>query len=232
MPRPSKARLLRVVKEARACRVCAADLPLGPRPILRVPPETRLLIIGQAPGTRVHESGVPWDDPSGDHLREWLGLDRDAFYGSNAIGILPMGLCYPGKQSGKKSGGDAPPRPECAPLWHERIRNELGQLELTLLVGRYAHQAYLGGSRNVTDTVRAFGEHLPEFLPLPHPSWRSRIWMEKNPWFARELLPVLRRAVKKTVGYQARSSSRTKRDSRASPARTASRKSPRHSASS
>ena len=157
MPRPTKARLLRVVKEARACRVCAADLPLGPRPILRVPPETRLLIIGQAPGTRVHESGVPWDDPSGDHLREWLGLDRDAFYGSNAIGILPMGLCYPGKQSGKKSGGDAPPRPECAPLWHERIRNELGQLEralgdaLDLLVpgGRAAVITYHSGEDKI-----------------------------------------------------------------------------------
>ena len=192
----SKSRLARVVREARACTVCAADLPLGPRPVLSVAPETRLLIIGQAPGTRVHESGVPWDDPSGDHLREWLRIDRDLFYSSKRIGILPMGLCYPGVQ---KSGGDAPPRPECAPLWHERVRDELGELELTLLVGSYAQQYYLEGNASVTERVRAFRDHLPEFLPLPHPSWRSRGWLKKNPWFAKRVLPVLRKSVRELL---------------------------------
>ncbi len=224
----SKVRLKRVVAEARACTVCAEQLPLGPRPILKVPVETRLLIIGQAPGTRVHETGVVWDDPSGDHLREWLGVKRGVFYGSDRIGIMPMGFCYPGK----KRGGDAPPRPECAPLWHDRIRDELAHLELTLLVGRYAHSAYLSRSGSVTDTVHAFRDHLPHLMPLPHPSWRSRLWMDKNPWFAKELLPVLRKSVRKLVGYQARSSSRTKTDSAGCKRRTASRKSPKKLASS
>ena len=193
----SARRLDALVAEVRACTTCRQSLPLGPRPILSVPAQTRLLIIGQAPGTRVHESGVVWDDPSGDHLREWLDIDRETFYRSSRIGILPMGFCYPGK----KKGGDAPPRPECAPLWHPRILDALRHVKLTLLVGRYAHQGYLPNApRNGTETVRGFREYLPKFLPLPHPSWRSKIWMGKNPWFEKELLPELREAVQKLLG--------------------------------
>jgi uracil-DNA glycosylase len=193
----SRCRLEALVAEARACTVCKHDLPLGPRPTLRVPYEARLLIIGQAPGTRVHESGIVWDDASGDHLREWLGVDRETFYGSERIGVLPMGLCYPGK----KNGGDAPPRPECAPLWHARILDSLDDVRLTLLLGRYAHRAYLPNApRSGSETVRLFRDYLPELLPLPHPSWRSRIWIRENPFFERELLPELRESVQKLLG--------------------------------
>ncbi len=196
----SLATLASLVGEVRACTVCAPHLPLGPRPIVSLPRQTRILLIGQAPGTAVHESGVAWDDPSGDHLREWMGVSRDVFYGSKWIGIMPMGFCYPGK----KKGGDAPPRPECAPLWHDRIRAALPNVKLTLLIGRYAHRGYLGahegvGAKSVTETVRSFREHLPEQLPLPHPSWRSKIWMGKNPWFEKELLPELRKSVKRLL---------------------------------
>jgi uracil-DNA glycosylase len=163
---------------------------------VRLPPQARILLIGQAPGTAVHESGVPWDDASGDHLREWMCLSREDFYASKRIAIMPMGFCYPGK----KTGGDAPPRPECAPLWHDRIREALPDTRLTLLIGRYAHRYYLGaGARNVTETVRSFRETLPGQLPLPHPSWRSKIWMAKNPWFERDVLPELRRLVRKLL---------------------------------
>jgi uracil-DNA glycosylase len=185
-----------LVREVRQCTVCAAHLPLGPRPIVSLPREARILIVGQAPGTAVHETGVAWDDPSGDHLREWMGISRDVFYESKYIGIMPMGFCYPGK----KKGGDAPPRPECAPLWHDRILEALPHVELTLLIGRYAHQRYLGaGAKNVTEAVRSFRAHLPGRLPLPHPSWRSKIWMGKNPWFSDELLPELRRQVENSL---------------------------------
>jgi len=157
-----------------------------------LPPEARILVIGQAPGTAVHESGVPWDDASGDHLREWMGLSRDDFYASKHIAIMPMGFCYPGK----KTGGDAPPRPECAPLWHDRIREALPDASLALLIGRYAHRYYLdAGARTVTETVRSFRDYLPDQLPLPHPSWRSRIWIGRNPWFERDVLPELRESV-------------------------------------
>jgi uracil-DNA glycosylase len=188
--------LTRLVREVRGCTVCASHLPLGPRPIVSLPRQARILLIGQAPGTAVHESGIAWDDPSGDHLREWMGVSRDTFYTSKRIGIMPMGLCYPGK----KKGGDAPPRPECAPLWHDRIRAALPDVKLTLLIGRYAHQRYLGkdgsaGAKNVTEAVRSFGDQLPGQLALPHPSWRSKIWMRKNPWFEEEVLPALRETV-------------------------------------
>ncbi len=180
-----------LVEAARACRVCAAQLPLGPRPILRVGSCARVLIVGQAPGTRVHESGIPWDDASGKRLRDWLDLEPKIFYDQERIAILPMGLCYPGRDP---RGGDNPPRPECAPLWHPPLRAALGRIAVTLLVGRYAQAYYLGARRStsLTETVRAWRDYGPELLPLPHPSWRNTAWLKRNPWFEAELLPDLR----------------------------------------
>jgi uracil-DNA glycosylase len=153
----------------------------------------RLLIVGQAPGRRVHETGIPWNDPSGDSLRAWLGMDRAAFYDTSRIAIVPAGLCFPG--TGKN--GDLPPRPECAPLWQPRFRAALPRLELTLLIGQYAQAYYLGEKlkENLTQTVRAWRDYLPEFFPLPHPSPRNRLWLRRNPWFARSVIPALRRRV-------------------------------------
>ncbi len=185
--------LASLLTRVRACTACSEHLPLGPRPVLSTGRGARLAVIGQAPGTRVHESGVPWDDASGDHLREWLAMDKPAFLDPERVAILPMGFCYPGK----RSGGDAPPRPECAPLWHIDILAELPHLSLTLLVGQYAQAHYLGKrrKRTLTETVRSWREYGPDLLPLPHPSWRSRIWMRKNPWFESEVLPALRERV-------------------------------------
>lgn len=193
-PNSRRETLAQAMAAARACTACMADLPLGPRPVLRGAPSARLLIVGQAPGTRVHETGVPWNDPSGDRLRDWLALDRAAFYDERRIAIVPMGLCYPGRDA---KGGDRPPRPECAPLWHPRLRPLLPRVALTLLVGRYAQAYYLGGRAkgSVTDTVRAWRTFLPDFIPTPHPSWRSNGWLRKNPWFETEVLPALRRRV-------------------------------------
>lgn len=184
----------RLLEEVRACRQCAPHLPLGPRPVLRVAASARLLIVGQAPGTRVHETGVPWNDPSGDRLRAWLDLDRAAFYDERRIAIVPTGLCYPGRAAG---GGDLPPRRECAPIWHPRLRPHLAQVRLTLLVGGYAQAWYLGNRRKatLTATVEAWREYLSDFLPLPHPSWRTTAWLRRNRWFEIELLPELRRRV-------------------------------------
>jgi uracil-DNA glycosylase len=183
-----------LLSEVRACTLCAAHLPNPPRPVLRASPSATLMIVGQAPGRRVHESGIPWNDPSGDLLREWLRLDRDAFYDERRIAIIPAGFCYPGTGE----SGDLPPRPECAPRWHPRLRARLPAIRLTLLVGGYAQAYYLGERRKKTiaDTVRARGEYLPEFFPLPHPSPRNRLWLRKNAWFRREVLPELRRKVK------------------------------------
>lgn len=191
---PTRDAVDHVVQEARACRVCEAVLPLGPRPVLRAAESSRLLIVGQAPGTKVHETGIPWNDPSGDRLRRWLDLDRETFYDARRIAIAPMGFCYPGRDP---RGGDLPPRPECAPLWHPRLLRALPELELILLVGSYAQAYYLGRDRKrtMTETVRAFRDHLPLYLPLPHPSWRNTAWLNKNPWFESELLPELRRRV-------------------------------------
>lgn len=190
--------LNRVLREARACTLCADHLPLGPRPVLRARGEARLLIVGQAPGTRVHESGIPWNDPSGDRLREWLAVDREAFYDETRIAIVPMGFCYPGRD---KNGGDRPPRPECAPTWHPRIVPALARVRLTLLVGVYAQRYYLGerGGRTVADTVARWREFLPDYLPLPHPSWRTQGWERARPWFAGDLLPELRRRVRQII---------------------------------
>ncbi len=183
-----------LVAAARACRVCAEHLPLGPRPVLRARTSARLLIVGQAPGTRVHETGVPWNDPSGDRLRHWLDLEPTAFYDEARIAIVPMGFCYPGRD---ERGGDRPPRPECAPRWHPPLRAALPGIELTLLVGSYAQRYYLGKRRkaSLTETVRAWRDYLPDVLPLPHPSWRNTAWLKKNPWFEADLMPVLRQRV-------------------------------------
>jgi uracil-DNA glycosylase len=180
------------VAAARACTLCAAHLPLGPRPVLQADAGATILIVGQAPGTRVHETGLPWNDRSGDRLRDWLGVDRTAFYDPRRFAILPMGLCFPGVDP---RGGDRPPRPECAPLWHPRIRPLLPAIRLTLLVGSWAQAFYLGRARrpSMTETVAAWREYLPSSLPLPHPSWRNTAWLKRNPWFEAELVPVLRR---------------------------------------
>jgi uracil-DNA glycosylase len=183
-----------LLKEVRACRLCAEHLPLGPRPVLRMTSGARLLIIGQAPGTKVHESGIPWNDRSGDRLRQWLAMDREAFYDESRIAIMPMGFCYPGVD---KNGGDRPPRPECAPAWHERLRAHLPAIGLTLLVGQYAQARYLGARRKptMTETVHSWREYGPEYIPLPHPSWRNTGWLKRNSWFETELIPVLRQRV-------------------------------------
>lgn len=180
-----------IATEARACTLCAAHLPLGPRPVFRVSPTARLLIIGQAPGTKVHASGIPWNDPSGDRLRSWLNMDHDTFYDASRIAIMPMGFCYPGRLP---NGGDAPPRPECAPQWHPSLRKLMPAIRLTLLVGTYAQAAALGKA-TMTDRVRDFAAHLPDRFPLPHPSWRTNSWERKNPWFTDQTLPALRAAV-------------------------------------
>jgi uracil-DNA glycosylase len=182
-----------LLAEVRACRVCAEHLPLGPRPIVQLGRGARVVVVGQAPGSKVHETGTPWADDSGDHLREWLGLDEHAFYDARRVALVPMGFCYPGKGE----GGDLPPRPECAPLWHARLLAQLPADALVVLVGQYAHENDLGKRRkaSLTETVRAFESYLPRFFPLPHPSWRSKLWMKKNPWFARRVLPRLRALV-------------------------------------
>lgn len=180
-----------VAAAARRCTICAATLPLGPRPVFRAATTARLLIVGQAPGTKVHASGIPWDDPSGDRLRDWLGLDRDVFYDESRIAIVPMGLCYPGRLP---RGGDAPPRPECGPLWQPRFRAALPAIRLTLLVGSHAQHHHLGKGP-LAARVRDYRALLPQFFPLPHPSWRTRAWAARRPWFEAEVIPALRTAV-------------------------------------
>jgi uracil-DNA glycosylase len=189
--KPQKA-LDRLYAEVRACTLCAKELPLGPRPVLRGHASARLLILSQAPGTRVHETGISFNDPSGDRLRQWLGIDRDIFYDEARIAIMPMGFCYPGRLP---QGGDKPPRPECAPHWHERVLARLPRIELTLLAGSYAIDYYLTPKRSMTAHVAAWREPLPTYFPLPHPSWRTTLWERQNPWFAAELLPELRKRV-------------------------------------
>lgn len=178
--------------EVRACRHCEADLPLGPRPVVRASETARLLIIGQAPGTRVHATGIPWNDPSGDRLRQWLSLSEEAFYDEAAIAIVPMGFCYPGK--GKS--GDLPPPPACAPRWHDALLQRMPRVALTLLVGSYAQNQYLGKSREtLAQRVRRYGDFDSGLFPLPHPSPRNTLWLRRNPWFEEEVVPVLRERV-------------------------------------
>lgn len=184
-----------VLEEIRACRACAGELAHAPRPVVRVFPETRLLICGQAPGRRVHESGLPFTDPSGDRLRRWLGIDADTFYGDRRIGVAAQAFCYPGTAP---KGGDYPPPKRCAQLWRPRLLGELKQVELTLLVGGHA-QAWALGARAapaMTDTVRAWRDYLPDVLPLPHPSWRNTAWLKREPWFEAEVVPWLQARVR------------------------------------
>ena len=188
---PFAARLAAASTEALACRRCEAVLPLGPRPIFQVSDTARILIIGQAPGTKAHNSGVPWNDASGDRLRGWLQMQRDLFYDAARIAIVPPGLCYPGRLP---NGGDAPPMPECAPLWLDRFTGSMPHVRLTLLVGSYA-QRYRLGKGAMAERVRRFRELGPATIPLPHPSWRTSGWERRNPWFGSDLLPVLRQAV-------------------------------------
>lgn len=200
---PSERLLAALLAEARACRVCARHLPLGPRPVLRASVSARLLIMGQAPGTRVHETGIPWNDRSGDRLRDWLRLDRGTFYDERRVAIVPMGFCYPGTDP---RGGDRPPRPECAPLWHDRLLALMPDVRLVLLVGAYAQARYLRGvgavgrGASMTRTVAGWRELPDRFMPLPHPSWRNTAWLRRNPWFEAELLPELRSRVAALVG--------------------------------
>lgn len=179
-----------LLEEIRQCRLCERELPLGANPVIQAHPQARILIIGQAPGLKVHQSSVPWNDPSGDRLRSWLNIDRDTFYDPTQIAIMPMGLCYPGR--GKS--GDLPPRKECAPLWHARVLEQLPNIELTLLIGQYAQHHYLAGHnkpKTLTETVRQWQRWAPDYLPLPHPSPRNTLWLKKNPWFEADLVPYL-----------------------------------------
>ncbi len=182
-----------LLRDIRTCAICAADLPLGPRPVLQVSDSARILIVGQAPGRRVHESGIPFNDPSGDRLRQWMGIDREAFYDAAKVAIIPMGFCFPG--SGKS--GDLPPRPECAAHWRDRLMARLGDIGLTLIIGQYAIAWHLRESRKktLTETVRSWRDYWPDHMVLPHPSPRNNIWLRKNPWFADDLLPHLKTRV-------------------------------------
>lgn len=181
--------------EVRACRACADVLPLGPRPVVQISPTALILVASQAPGTKVHDSGIPFSDASGDRLREWMGVPEETFYDERKIAILPMGLCYPGRLPG---GGDAPPRPECAPLWRDRLLAHMPDLRLTLLVGTHAQTDALGPGK-MTERVMGFRDHLPTVFPLPHPSWRTRHWAARNPWFEADVLPALRSAVERAL---------------------------------
>lgn len=173
----------------RNCNTCKAHLPLGPRPVLTAHPKSKIVIIGQAPGTKVHASGIPWDDASGKQLRKWLGVTSEEFYDEEKFAIVPMGFCYPGR--GK--GGDLPPRTECAPQWHEQIFELMPHVELILLIGMYAQKYYLKkeAKKTLTETVDNYKLYLPRYFPLPHPSPRNRFWLMKNPWFENEILPRL-----------------------------------------
>lgn len=184
----------RLLTEIRSCTLCAEHLPAGPRPIIQFSATASIVIIGQAPGTRVHESGVPWNDASGLRLREWTGLTPDLFYDPGKVALVPMGFCYPGRGA----SGDLPPRPECAPAWHDKVMAALPADRLTLLVGSYAQERYLPLSRrqSLTERVAGFRNHLPAYLPLPHPSWRSTGWISRNPWFETDVLPVLQEEIR------------------------------------
>jgi uracil-DNA glycosylase len=187
-----------VLADIRACRACLGELPHEPRPVVRVFPETRLLICGQAPGRRVHESGVPFIDPSGDRLRDWMGIDAETFYGDRRIGVAAQAFCYPGTAP---QGGDYPPPRRCASLWRSRLLEALPRMELTLLVGGYSQVWALGegAKANMTETVKAWRDYAPALLPIPHPSWRNTAWLKRNPWFEMEIVPWLRGRVQELL---------------------------------
>ena len=184
-------------KQVRDCTLCSPYLPLGARPVFQVHPKARILIAGQAPGRKVHGTGIPFDDPSGKRLREWMGIGADIFYNPELISILPMGFCYPG--TGKS--GDLPPRPECAEQWRKQLLALMPGIQLTLVIGQYAQQWHLGESKksNLTKTVEAWKEYWPEVLPLPHPSPRNNLWLKKNPWFENEVTPALKRKIEQIL---------------------------------
>lgn len=186
-----------LLQEIRGCTLCAGKLPNDPFPVVRASTESKVLIVGQAPGRLVHESGIPWNDPSGDRLRQWLGVSREEFYDTSKFALVPMGFCYPGTGS----SGDYPPRKECAPQWHQQLTDAMPKLQLTLLIGAYAQKYYLGNrmKQNLTETVASTHEYYPEFIALPHPSPRNNTWMKKNPWFAQEVLPLLESALRGVV---------------------------------
>lgn len=184
--------LTTLIEEVRACTICASHLEHGVRPVLQIDSKAKILIAGQAPGRKVHESGVPFDDASGDRLREWMGVSKDTFYNAKEIAILPMGFCYPGK--GKT--GDLPPRPECAVAWRTQLLKQLPQLKLTLVIGQYAQSYHLAENRlSLTETVKAWQNYWPSVVPLPHPSPRNNGWLKKNPWFENEVIPNLRKHI-------------------------------------
>ena len=199
MQSPDDIPLATLLGEIRRCTLCAAELPLGPRPVLQAGREARILVVGQAPGTRVHSTGLPFNDPSGDRLREWLGVDRDTFYDPARIAVVPMAFCYPGRGT----SGDLPPRPECAAAWRAAFMQRFERLELTVVLGRYAMDYHLGsGKQALTEVVRGWQTHWPARLPLPHPSPRNNRWLVRNPWFEAEVLPALRARVAEILGVQ------------------------------
>lgn len=181
--------------EIRDCRICEDHLPFGPRPIIEATKNSKIILISQAPGRVVHESGVAWKDQSGKKLREWLGVDDDQFYDTSNFAILPMGFCYPGKAK----TGDAPPRKECAPMWHDKVWQELNEVKLKILIGSYASKYYLGGNENLTQKVGNYESYLPDFWPIPHPSPVNRFWRMKNPWFEDEIIPKLQDKISKII---------------------------------
>jgi len=185
-----------LLKEVRACTICAEKLPLGARPVLQMHSRAKILIAGQAPGKKVHDSGIPFDDASGKRLREWLGITKDEFYNPELVAILPMGFCFPG--SGKS--GDLPPRPECAPAWREQLLSHLNRLDMTIVLGGYAQQYYFNNTNlSVTELVKSWQTYWPNVIPLPHPSPRNNIWLRRNPWFEVELIPLLQQRVTKSL---------------------------------
>ncbi|MBM3546994.1 MAG: uracil-DNA glycosylase family protein [Alphaproteobacteria bacterium] len=187
----------RLLGEIRACRLCETHLPLGPRPTLQAGAGATVMIVGQAPGTKVHATGIPFNDPSGDRLRRWLGLGRELFYDREKIALVPTGFCYPGKGG----GGDLPPRPECAPAWQAKVRKQMPRIALTLLVGQYAQSHYLGQrcKPTLTETAHAYEEYRPEFWPIPHPSPRNVGWLKRNPWFEEDVVPRLQAEVRRLL---------------------------------
>lgn len=179
------------------CDVCASKLALGPRPVVSASEHSKIVVIGQAPGSVVHKSGIPWDDKSGQNLRSWMGIDNETFYNSEVVALIPMGFCYPGK--GKS--GDLPPTKECAPLWHPKLLTQMHNVQLTLLIGAYSQNYYLGNrlKRTLTESVKNYKEYLPDYFVLPHPSPRNNIWQAKNEWFKNEVLPTLQYTIKKII---------------------------------
>ena len=183
---------IQLLEEVRACTICEAHLPLGPRPVVQLHPDAKILIVGQAPGTRVHKTGIPFNDPSGDRLRDWMGVSREQFYDPQLFAIVPMGFCFPG--TGKS--GDLPPRPECAATWREPILATLNKVEMTIVLGKYAQDYHFNSALSVTELVQSWQQYWPEKIPLPHPSPRNNLWLRRNPWFENEMLPPLKAQVK------------------------------------